>query len=407
MQSNSDPMNELCRREECRTLLGVASAVLDPFLQLPIEISRGERRLLHFYLTHGRQNLEISASPAHFDPGIYAGSRLLQCSEMYVLSHIAMGGWMLRKTQAKEALGIVHARRARAYNLMNRMLSTTETPFLLQVSGLFQLVVMEKVFEARDILVRHLQALYQLIEASGGLARFHPSKKGFGPDLGVSFVTAFFVFAEIPIEGCGNPQKTLSGLATAVESFRFLQITANKAAESNTPLSKPHLSSLRVYVDWLLSTYLTKQDVPFQYAAGALGFILNLGISQTAYDLDRASSIRFLRYTERSMEMSRQPCQLNSHCSLEVFPCNAIWLLGHVRRCILPVGHEQEVEIAQATLDLLKILPFLSCQSRLKLAQVCAKVAFAVVDGTSASETAYIVEEVIEEVLVNCVRSAQ
>lgn len=354
-------------------------STLDPFVRLPVAITSYERLLLHYCLTHGGRLSTVPASQNVFDPTVYAASHLLHADKMYVLVHLAMGEWMICQRRRVAVSALAYHWRAQAYRHMSELLMSAKSPFLIRMSGLFQLALMEQVYCELPLQAKHLSALHHLIEECGGLEQFKAARTGSGPHLGVSFVTSFFTFAEIPFTDSSTFDLALGRFSHNLRNLSALNrsLIYDESIRINGNAS---LAKLRVYVDWLLKAYLSQPSTPYRLRAGAFGFIFSLSMSLATYGLTGVYSFHFLIRLEQCMHASMKVLSSCPHslCPIDSIPCSAMWLLGYVRGCVFVALEEKEIEISQSLLDGLRLLRYMSSADILWLATFLAQSALGV-----------------------------
>lgn len=369
-------------------------STLDPFVRLPMALGSYERMLLHYCLTHGGRRITMPASQDVFDPTIYAASHLLYADKMYALVHLAMGEWMLCHRRRVVVSALAYFWRAQAYRYMLEILKKAESPFSTKISGLFQLILIEQVFCESNLQVQHLRALDQLLELRGGLQQYDACAAGFDLNPGVSFVTSFFAFTEIPLTNSTTFDSIIGRFSHSLGKLHTLNdFSVTRASTTNPTLD------LQIYVERLLYIYLRHPSTPYRQRAGAFGFVFSLAMSLVAYELTEAAIWQFLIRLEQCMQASKGV--LSGHpdllCPIDSIPCSAMWLLGYVRSCTLLVQKEKETEISQASVDALRLLSYISTEDSHHLAKSIARSVFGISGKTSSVFDETKVEGLIRE----------
>lgn len=222
--------------------------------------------------------------------------------------------------------------------------------------------------------------LNQYIQDNGGMSLFLSPSQQPEANLDLAYYLGHFVCAELPIQQLYDLEVIASRFSGAISTIALWhrQMTTRIGFASNN--RDRHQCSK--HIPMLLQTYLNHLDSIigggqgiFFLESGALEFIFNLCMTQAVYNRDQHKSLTFLQRLEHGLETDlegeKDACRLP--------PIVALCLMGNIRCRQFPNCREKEVEILQAGMDICRLLPLLSRESRLQLAQSlenCALVAF-------------------------------
>jgi hypothetical protein len=339
---------------------------LDPFVRLPIDASGYERHLLHHWLVHGCKTAGLSpTTPNGFDPTTYAASHFLQADGMYVLTHIAMGEWAQCRRRQAEPSRLVYRRRGDAYKHMQKLLEI-DSP-LHQIAGLIQLFTMDTVLSGPATSAAHLIALHRLIEDAGAFRDAKVLSIGAGPKLDLGFIAPFFVLADLPVEDEG----TFSDIV--VRFSKSLQLVSTVPSITTTTNGKDAVlvQRLRMYVRWLIDTYLEAESTTSQQKAGVFAFTFLLAVVQSVYQPSADALLDMFAHLSHTLFATINAINTDSDSpsAFENNPCSRLWLFWHVRSSILQGSDEAEAQMTRNLLDVLKLAPYLPSWTTIRLAK--------------------------------------
>lgn len=300
---------------------------------------------------------------------------------------------MLCRANNREVSPQFYALKTRLYRMVSQLLYDPERSFHGKVEGMNQLANMALYLGALKEHEEHIQAMYRYILSWGGFQRFLYDKIPVQGVLDLAFYTSNLMYIRIPIMSQEDLTTTLDNVVASFDQARCWSAQFQPIGDHDHSGS-PRMVNLRLYLDWLIDTYLSNSNTRHHLIVGALNFIHSLCMSAVIYNYDRWTAGYFLDQVEASMQQHSQ-AQRQSPRSGRVMGSTAVDLvpvshivragacmLSYVRRLVVPnlSTRREEVELCEASLGLIRLVPLMSRFSIMSLATELKRCTFCVIE---------------------------
>lgn len=267
---------------------------------------------------------------------------------------------------------------------MNELLDDSNADFHNKMAAFLTISIMEHALDRPDLQAKHVHAMDRYMENRGSMSVLVSRTVDGEYLLDPPWFVGHFMFESTPnysSEGFKSILRrfmhSLQRIKTWAEKFATPTPTAEPLEQQ-----KPTFSLLRIYLEWVLELYFIKMlDISPSLKCGALHLLLGMCLTQVTYKYDRVTSLAFLERAQSCFrESSSQPIS-SIPVKGQLSAGAAGTMMGYIRYAIRPKDNESEVEISQACVDALRLLPLISPQTRYVLARDLRDCTLAAVDG--------------------------
>lgn len=364
------------------------STSLDPFIRVPVEISSRERSLLHFQLDEGRRlTLGTSANPTYC-PAVYLAAITMQECPIYIYSTIAQAELLVQRMTGNLPTKTFHLRQSQAYKAMQSLLKDESASFEHKIAGFSQLFLLAIYLGRQDLQELHLLAMYEWIMRQGGFSYWMPKQLNFEQTKCLAFYAAHFSEVNLPVKDLQelnsilfrfiSSLRAINNWARSTENdFRQCEGVVHHSSPSADQWCETQVAELQTYLDWLLEAGIGLSDDGCRHSGGGFYLLFNLCITQTQYRHSYADALHFIQHTASIMSGSADFIMLEDGRKLwKPVPTSMAIIMGYVRATMprrvkeRSSDDDEEISIAESSIDARLILPYLSDAMKLKLAQM-------------------------------------
>lgn len=269
---------------------------------------------------------------------------------------------------------------------MNELLGDAHAGFHNKMAAFLTISIMEHALNRPDLQAKHVHAMDRYMESRGSMSILVSRTFNGEYLLDPPWFVAHFMFDSTPDYSNQGFRSILRRFMYTIQRIRTWALD-QAPPYSNTQTSEEQHSTfslLRTYLEWVLEAYFTqKPDISCSLKCGPLHFLLGMCLTQVVYKYDRITSRHFLERAQSCFRESSSSGISRSPDKGQLSPGAAGTMMGYIRYAILPKDNENEVEISQACVDALRLLPLISPQTRLVLARNLSECALAAVDGVT------------------------
>lgn len=267
---------------------------------------------------------------------------------------------------------------------MNELLDDSNANFHNMMAAFLTISIMEHALDRPDLQAKHVHAMDRYMENRGSMSVLVSRTVNGEYLLDPPWFVGHFMFES-------TPDYSDQGFKAILRRFMYSLQRIKTWATNLTTLtlnaerSKQHKSTfslLQIYLEWVLDRYFSKMmDTTSGLKCGALHLLLGMCLTQAIYNYDYTTSLKFLERAQSIFEESSSHGISRYPVKGQLSAGAAGTMMGYIRYAIAPRDNEKEVEISQACVDALRLLPLISPGTRLVLARDLRDCALATVDG--------------------------
>ena len=278
-------------------------------------------------------------------------------------------------------------RRAELYRAVNNLLTDENQQPEEIIFGLTYLQMADYTIGGCDIQRMHLRAIDSLLFKSGGMlsSSFKWSRIYWPTIIATQY---FYVDLEIPnLEQVESAKVRFLSCLERIQHWRKSTGSSVESTSNNKEPAKEEPSSeksvsldiLRRYLTSLVCVWEDNPATPYAHAAGIFYLLQSLCITQVHRVQDYAGAFRLLQLLQNYLEGSAQINPVNGE--LELYPGSAAGMFSYISLNIWDGSNgnnalEAEIRTCAACIDGMKIFPYFSRETRLRLSRAYFSLAF-------------------------------